>query len=170
MANFRPNAVVLQGGTDSLSGDRLGCFNLSVKGHSYVAEYMKTFGVPVLLLGGGGYTLRNVSRCWAYETSVMTGVEIPNEIPDNDYRIYFAPEFKIHMPVSNMENQNSKNYLNKTLEQIMKNLDCVSPSTVQIDVNGDNQPIKINVNETMRAKRDLWENANHDKNTDKNVD
>ena len=70
------------------------------------------------------------------------------------------------MPVSNMENQNSKNYLNKTLTQILKNLDHVSASTVQMNVNG-NQPIKINVTETMREKRDLWENSNIDKNTDK---
>lgn len=70
------------------------------------------------------------------------------------------------MPVSNMENQNSKNYLNKTLTQILKNLDNVSPSTVQMNINGS-QPVKINVTETMREKRDLWENANIDKNTDK---
>ena len=37
MEKFRPEAVLLQGGTDSLSGDRLGCFNLSVKGHASVA-------------------------------------------------------------------------------------------------------------------------------------
>lgn len=35
--NFRPDAILLQGGTDSLSGDRLGCFNLSVKGHASAA-------------------------------------------------------------------------------------------------------------------------------------
>jgi len=35
MENFRPEAVMLQGGTDSLSGDRLGCFNLSIKGKIY---------------------------------------------------------------------------------------------------------------------------------------
>ena len=29
---YRPNAVVLQCGADSLSGDRLGCFNLSLRG------------------------------------------------------------------------------------------------------------------------------------------
>ena len=78
MENFRPEAVVLQGGTDSLSGDRLGCFNLSVKGHASVAEYMKTFNVPILMIGGGGYTLRNVPRCWTYYTSIITGVEIPD--------------------------------------------------------------------------------------------
>lgn len=70
------------------------------------------------------------------------------------------------MPVSNMENQNSQNYLNKTMNQIIKNLDNVTPATVQLNVNG-NQPIKINVTETMRERRDLWENANIDKNTDK---
>lgn len=70
------------------------------------------------------------------------------------------------MPVSNMENQNSKNYLNKTLEQILKNLDNVSPSGVQLNVNG-NQPIKINVNEVMTQRRELWEKANIDKNTDR---
>lgn len=29
---YRPSAVVLQCGGDSLSGDKLGCFNLSMKG------------------------------------------------------------------------------------------------------------------------------------------
>jgi len=29
---YRPGAVVLQCGADSLTGDRLGCFNLSLKG------------------------------------------------------------------------------------------------------------------------------------------
>lgn len=40
-------------------------------GHGSCVEYMKSFGVPLLVLGGGGYTIRNVSRCWAYETSVL---------------------------------------------------------------------------------------------------
>ena len=30
---FEPNAIVLQCGADSLAGDRLGCFNLSFRGH-----------------------------------------------------------------------------------------------------------------------------------------
>lgn len=32
MEIYRPGAVVLQCGADSLSGDRLGCFNLTIKG------------------------------------------------------------------------------------------------------------------------------------------
>ncbi len=29
---YQPNAIVLQCGADSLTGDRLGCFNLTLKG------------------------------------------------------------------------------------------------------------------------------------------
>ncbi|RRT67647.1 hypothetical protein B296_00010656 [Ensete ventricosum] len=67
MEVFRPDAVVLQCGADSLSGDRLGCFNLSVRGHGECVRYMRSFNVPLMLLGGGGYTIRNVARCWCYE-------------------------------------------------------------------------------------------------------
>lgn len=34
METFQPSAVVLQCGADSLTGDRLGCFNLTVRGRS----------------------------------------------------------------------------------------------------------------------------------------
>lgn len=32
MEMYQPSAIVLQCGADSLSGDRLGCFNLTIKG------------------------------------------------------------------------------------------------------------------------------------------
>lgn len=38
MEFYRPTAIVLQCGADSLSGDRLGCFSLSTKGHGYVCQ------------------------------------------------------------------------------------------------------------------------------------
>ena len=34
-----------------------------------------------MIVGGGGYTLRNVARCWCYETSVLCGEEISNDLP-----------------------------------------------------------------------------------------
>ena len=37
---------------------------------------MKGFGVPIIYLGGGGYTIQNVSRCWAYETGLTLGLDI----------------------------------------------------------------------------------------------
>lgn len=94
MYNYSPGAIVLQCGTDSLSGDKLGCFNLSMRGmsaiiaalasiltadhlgHANCVRFVKSFHRPLLLLGGGGYTMRNVSRAWAFETGLAAGVEL----------------------------------------------------------------------------------------------
>lgn len=38
MHTYNPGAIVLQCGTDSLSGDKLGCFNLSMRGVYLLAQ------------------------------------------------------------------------------------------------------------------------------------
>ncbi len=132
MERFQPGAVVLQCGADSLSGDRLGCFKLSIKGHGDCVRYVQSFGTPLLVLGGGGYTLRNVPRCWTYETAVLLDECIKDTLPYNDYFDYYGPEYRLHLPVSNMENQNSKKYLEDTKVQVLSILDCVYPVGAQI--------------------------------------
>lgn len=127
MATFQPGAVVLQCGADSLSGDRLGCFNLSVAGHADCVEFVRSFNIPMLVLGGGGYTLRNVPRCWTYETSILTAQPIRDLLPFNDYFEYFGPDYRLHLPVSNMENLNSPEYLDKTKQQLLDILSEVEP-------------------------------------------
>uniref|UniRef100_A0A0E0JXB0 Histone deacetylase n=1 Tax=Oryza punctata TaxID=4537 RepID=A0A0E0JXB0_ORYPU len=118
MEMYRPGAVVLQCGADSLSGDRLGCFNLSGKGHAECVKFMRSFNVPLLLLGGGGYTIRNVARCWCYETGVALGEELREKLPYNEYYEYFGPEYSLFVAASNMENRNT----NKQLEEIKCNI------------------------------------------------
>lgn len=122
METYQPSAVVLQCGADSLSGDRLGCFNLTIKGHGKCVEYIKSYNIPLLLVGGGGYTIRNVARCWTYETSVALDTDIPNELPYNDYFEYFGPDFKLHISPSNMSNTNSGEYLDKIKTRLFENL------------------------------------------------
>lgn len=104
-----------------LIGDRLGCFNLTVRGHGKCVEFVKKYNLPFLMVGGGGYTIRNVSRCWTYETSVALGSEIANELPYNDYFEYFGPDFKLHISPSNMANQNTPEYLEKIKYVIINN-------------------------------------------------
>jgi len=130
MAKFQPGAVVLQCGADSLSGDRLGCFNLSLRGHADCVSYVKSFGVPILVLGGGGYTLRNVPRCWAYETALLLDTPVKDTLPYNDYFEYYGPDYRLHLPVSNMQNLNSPKYLEEIKLQVLQVLDGVeiSPS------------------------------------------
>jgi histone deacetylase 1/2 len=85
MEYYKPEAIVLQCGGDSLSGDRLGCFNLSMKGHANCVQFVKKFNVPTLILGGGGYTMRNVARTWAYETGELIGMPMDRNLPYTEY-------------------------------------------------------------------------------------
>jgi histone deacetylase 1/2 len=71
MAICLGNAVAA--GADSLNGDKLGVFNLSISGHAACLQYVKGFGLPMLVLGGGGYKISNVARCWAFETGTVLG-------------------------------------------------------------------------------------------------
>lgn len=133
---YRPEAVVLQCGGDSLSGDRLGCFNLSMKGHANCVKYVKSFNLPVLVVGGGGYTMRNVARTWAYETGQLVGQEMGPQLPYNDYYDYFAPDFELDVRPSNMDNANSPEYLEKIRSQVIENLKrtAFAPSVQMTDV------------------------------------
>ncbi|GAA6030165.1 hypothetical protein JCM8097_009295 [Rhodosporidiobolus ruineniae] len=119
---YRPGAVILQCGADSLASDKLGSFNLSMSGHASCVAFMRTFNVPLIILGGGGYTIRNVARTWAYETGIACGVEMGRDLPFNEYLEYFGPEFKLDVPGNNMDNANSREYLEKTTASLLEGL------------------------------------------------
>jgi histone deacetylase 1/2 len=139
MEVYQPSAVVLQCGADSLSGDRLGCFNLTLRGHAKCVEMMKGYNVPLLILGGGGYAIRNVARCWAFETSVLLEEEVSDEIPRNDYYDYYAPDYKLHLPAGTTENQNSTEGLEAIKVQILQQLSQIpgAPSVQMQEVPPD---------------------------------
>nr|GMC79684.1 histone deacetylase 6 [Ipomoea batatas] len=142
MEVYQPDAVVLQCGADSLAGDRLGCFNLSVKGHADCLRFLRSFNVPLMVLGGGGYTIRNVARCWCYETAVAVGVEPDNKLPYNEYYEYFGPDYTLHVEPHPMENQNSPRDLEKIRNMLLEQLSelphapsvpfQMTPSTIEV--------------------------------------
>lgn len=111
---FRPSSIVLQCGADSLGCDRLGTFNLSIAAHGECVRYIKSFNLPLLVLGGGGYRQSSVARCWAYETGILTGVTLPEELPENCYHRFFGPDYTLHPPLSGfIQNMNSKQSLER---------------------------------------------------------
>jgi len=95
---------------------------LSSKGHGECVKFVKSFQLPLLVLGGGGYTVRNVSRVWTYETAVLLNEDIPDDLPYNDYIEYYGPDFRLHIPSTNMENANSREYLEKFKNKILENI------------------------------------------------
>ncbi|KAF9229565.1 histone deacetylase complex catalytic component RPD3 [Gyrodon lividus] len=133
MKSYDPSAIVLQCGTDSLSGDKLGCLNLSMRGHANCVKFVKSFNKPLLLLGGGGYTMRNVSRAWAFETGLAAGVELGPEIPVNEYYEYFGPDYELDVKSSNTEDMNTPEYLERVKNIVMENLRSLKgPPSVQM--------------------------------------
>ncbi len=137
---YDPQAIVLQSGADSLGGDRLGRFNLNIKAHGFCIETVKQYQRPLLLIGGGGYTPRNVARTWCHETAVCVGAELHNDLPAH---IPYIQAFQgaengdgiLYPDLHNTkrhENLNSMSKLQKLLEQAMENLRYMegSPSVV----------------------------------------
>lgn len=139
METYRPSAVVLQCGADSVTGDRLGCFNLTLKGHGECVRFVKSFGLPTLVLGGGGYNIRNVSRAWTYETSIVLDMPIPNNIPENDFYQYYGPDFKLHLQPNDVPNMNSREDLEKIKNKVLQNLSQIdhAPSVQMQEVPPD---------------------------------
>ncbi|PWN91527.1 putative HOS2-putative histone deacetylase [Acaromyces ingoldii] len=123
ISTFRPESIVLQCGADSLGLDRLGCFNLSIAAHGECVRFVKSFGLPLLVLGGGGYTIRNVARCWTYETAVLTGCNVADQLPPTPYMDYFAPTYRLHEPLqARVENNNSRASLEKIRRECLEQL------------------------------------------------
>ncbi|KRX74847.1 Histone deacetylase 3, partial [Trichinella sp. T6] len=121
--HFRPSAIVMQCGADSLAHDRLGCFNLSVSGHGECVKFVRSLQIPLMLLGGGGYSLHNVARCWTYETSIALDVPISNDLPFHEYYNFYSPSFKLHLPVAkNVLDMNGTRYLEYIRKYICENM------------------------------------------------
>jgi len=83
---------------------------------------LKKFNLPLLVLGGGGYTIKNVARCWAYETGILLEDELDDQLPYNEYLEYYSPDYRLHIEPSNMENLNTREYLDMHMTQLLENL------------------------------------------------
>lgn len=111
------------------------------RGHAACVEFVLSYGLPTIVLGGGGYTIRNVARCWAYETASIvlspakaaaasiegsttfsTSALLPEQLPFNDYFEYYGPDYTITVPASNLPNMNTPDYLHNITTTILDTL------------------------------------------------
>lgn len=158
---YQPNVVVMQCGSDSLAHDKLGKFNLTIRGHGECLNFMKGLGLPMMVVGGGGYTISNVSRCWAYETGVcLNMMDMDNAIPQNDYYQYFGPSYSLHIePDSNLENKNHREYLETALIRSFEHLKQLegAPSVPMQDLLSDFFPDGLKKRVTRRDPTDFYD-------------
>ena len=69
----------------------------TVQGFSDVVRLFADMPYPWLALGGGGYDLQAVARCWAQTFAIMSGQELSEEIPepyasDHDISSLYDPD------------------------------------------------------------------------------
>ncbi|EIW67017.1 hypothetical protein TREMEDRAFT_72293 [Tremella mesenterica DSM 1558] len=149
---YQPGAIVLQCGADSLSGDRLGSFNLSMRGHAACVQFIKSFNLPLLLLGGGGYTVKSVSRTWAYETGLAAGVELRG----GKLLLYYGPDYQLDVRPSNMTDHNTDEYLEKLKETVFEVLrDNIAAPSVQMHVDPPQEVPKLSHDDGDDPDRDM---------------
>ncbi|KAJ3441920.1 histone deacetylase rpd3 [Anaeramoeba flamelloides] len=137
MIYYQPSVIVLQCGADTLTQDELGCFNLSIEGHGKCVQYVRNLNKPLLVLGGGGYTPKNVAKCWAYDTNILIGEgELDNVLPLSAYSLDFPDETYLHIEPSNMANENDIKKLNKIYANIFHHLKQIEsvPSVENIEI------------------------------------
>lgn len=72
---FKPDIIVTQLGVDSFATDPITHMNLTTNGFEDMLGGFKSFGLPWVALGGGGYDMDNVKRAWTLAWAVMNGVE-----------------------------------------------------------------------------------------------
>ncbi len=81
--NFKPDIIIAQLGADTLWTDPLTHLKLSLYGFEEVVRMIKGLSRPLVALGGGGYDVEGVAKAWTLALSVISGVKLPEEIPQN---------------------------------------------------------------------------------------
>lgn len=88
------------------------------------------------MVGGGGYTVKNVARCWTYETSLILDEQLSNDIPFHglkrerfsfllhrsfsynlDYIEFFGPDCQLHPNLFNSKIENGNSRQVKSVEE-----------------------------------------------------
>ncbi|KAI9680976.1 MAG: histone deacetylase [Trizodia sp. TS-e1964] len=163
--SYRPTAIVLQCGADSLGSDRIGCFNLNIRAHGECLAFVKSLRLPLLVLGGGGYTPRNVARLWTHETALCLGVELHPSLPAHTPSLgAFDPDRTLYPPLaenSKHVNQNDEMYLDEQVRGVMEHLRWmggapgVQMQNVPRDVQGIRDDAEKEVQQMIDAGRGL---------------
>ncbi len=82
LAEFRPQALVLQCGADSLAEDPLSRLCLSNRAYLEALDHLVPLAPRVMVLGGGGYNPWSVGRLWTAIWGRINGQDFPGRLPE----------------------------------------------------------------------------------------
>lgn len=81
VAEFAPEALILQCGADSLAEDPMSKLALSNQAYRNAVRRFSHLAPRLLVLGGGGYNPWAVARCWAGIWATLDDRPIPERLP-----------------------------------------------------------------------------------------
>ena len=87
---FAPEVLVVQCGADGLSEDPLSRLALSNRAHREVVGALRRLCPRLIVLGGGGYNPWSVARCWTGIWGLLSGREVPDDLPPDAREILAA--------------------------------------------------------------------------------
>lgn len=73
---YAPDVIVFELGADTLSGDPLAHLQLTNNAYVDMINRLLSFGLPILMTGGGGYHFDNAVRAWALAWTVLSGQDV----------------------------------------------------------------------------------------------
>jgi acetoin utilization deacetylase AcuC-like enzyme len=120
---FKPEVIVLVCGADSMHGDPLGNFNLTVDGYAKCASMIRNLKLPTVVLGAGGYNAANTARCFATVTAAMISDDpLDNDIPEHNFYEYYKDNgFERRTTESKTPDRNTNQDVDQLREKILKN-------------------------------------------------
>ena len=125
---YKPNAIFIQLGLDTLPFDPFQSFNYSISSiQDIVLFILRTFQLPTVIVGGGGYNHANVAKCWTRLVAKLTGTEVEMDIM-SEYKFIdeFSPDYSLELDESNVKDCNSDEYLQNLLNKLEHNLSHIS--------------------------------------------
>ena len=121
---YKPNAIFIQLGLDTLPFDPFQSFNYSISSVEEVVLFiLNNFQLPTVIVGGGGYNHSNVARCWTRLLAKLTKTTIEMDIK-SEYRFIneFRPNYSLELEHSNVKDCNSEEYLQDILKELEQNV------------------------------------------------
>jgi acetoin utilization protein AcuC len=81
VADFAPEALVIQCGADALAEDPLSRLSLSNRAYLATLAALLPLAPRVIVLGGGGYNPWSVARLWTAVWGMLAGHALPDRLP-----------------------------------------------------------------------------------------
>lgn len=115
---FKPMAIVVNCGPDSVGGDCTESFNLTTEMHGKCIHHVIDKNIPLVLLGGPCLSPKNTSICWTLAMAAALGQELSPIIPTHEFIHHYAPEYSLNPIIPKLENGNTTESIKKTLDVI----------------------------------------------------